>query len=180
MGKSSKQSRAKPPKRLYAVAIGSNQPLSRRMSPRRIVEAAIEALDKRPVRVKAIAPIVRSRPLGPSQRDYANSAVILRTRLSPPELLDRLQAVEARFGRRRARRWGSRTLDLDILLWEGGLWASPRLAIPHPGLALRAFVLEPLLAVAPHWRDPASGLTIAHLAARLARPKPVDPTPSPL
>ncbi len=174
MGKASKQHHHKPEKRLYAVSIGSNQPLSRKLGPQAIVAAAILALNRKPLRIKAIAPTMRSRPLGPSARDYANSAVLIRTRLSPAALLDHLQAVEAQFGRRRNRHWGARTLDLDILLWEGGKIGSPRLAIPHPGLANRAFVLQPLRAIAPGWRDPATGLSIAQLAARHARPKRAD------
>ncbi len=174
MGKTNKQRDRKPEKRLYAVAIGSNQPLSRKLGPRAIVAAAILALNAKPLRVRAIAPIIRSRPLGPSAREYANSAVLIRTRLSPAALLDHLQTVEASFGRRRHRRWGARTLDLDIILWEGGAVRSPRLAIPHPALAARAFVLEPLRAIIPRWRDPATGLGIAHLSARNARPRRLD------
>lgn len=173
MGKSGKPHRYKPEKRLYVVAIGSNQPLSRKLGPQAIVAAAILALNAKPLRVKAIAPIIRSRPLGPSARDYANSAVVVRTRLTPLELLDHLQAIEAQFGRRRRRRWGARTLDLDIILWEGGAVRSRRLAIPHPGLAVRDFVLRPLRAITPHWRDPASGLRIMHLAARNTRARSI-------
>ena len=84
MGKSSKPPRTKPAKHLYAIGIGSNQPLSRRLTPRRIVEAAVLALDAKPLRVKAVAPVMTSRPLGPSARDYANGAVLIRTRLTPP------------------------------------------------------------------------------------------------
>lgn len=173
MGKSSKLRRTKPAKHLYAIGIGSNRPLSRRLTPRRIVEAAVLALDARPLRVKAVAPVVTTRPLGPSARDYANGAVLIRTRLTPPELLDRLQALEARFGRRRQRRWGARTLDLDILLWDGGIYGSPRLSVPHPAFAERAFVLAPLRAIAARWRDPLSGLTVGQLAARSGRARRV-------
>lgn len=165
---------AKSSKQLYAIAIGSNQPLSRRLTPRTIVAAAMVELDRKPLSVEAIGPVVTSRPLGPSARDYANSAVIVATRLSPPDLLDHLQTLEARFGRRRHQRWGSRTLDLDIILWEGGAWHSPRLTVPHPGFRERPFVLGPLAAIAPRWRDPLSGLSMAQWAARLARPKIVN------
>jgi 2-amino-4-hydroxy-6-hydroxymethyldihydropteridine diphosphokinase len=181
MGKSNKQKghrtkrSEKPPKRHYIVAIGSNQALSRRLGPRAIVAAATLALDRGPVRVRAIAPTLRSRPLGPSARDYANSAVVVRTRLSPPALLDHLRSVEAHFGRQRHRRWGARTLDLDIILWEGGAVRSRGLTIPHPALPSRDFVLKPVRAMAARWRHPTTGLAIAHLAARNARPKPVDP-----
>jgi 2-amino-4-hydroxy-6-hydroxymethyldihydropteridine diphosphokinase len=94
-------------------------------------------------------------------------------------VLFRLQKLERAAGRRRARRWGARTLDLDILLWSGGMFAAPGLAIPHPAFRTRGFVLGPLRAVAPRWRDPVSGLSITHLSARLTKAKPVDPTTAP-
>lgn len=171
---SSRKTRSR--KQLYAIGIGSNRPLSRRLPPRAIVAAALDALDGKHIRVKAVAPLLTSRPLGPSARDFANSAALVRTRLSPLELLHRLQKIERRFGRRRHRRWGARTLDLDILLWEGGIFCTPDLVIPHPALAKRPFVLTPLSAIAASWRDPASNLSIAQLRARHSRPKPVDRT----
>ena len=95
------------------------------------------------------------------------------TPLTPPAMLAALQAMEARFGRtRRGAPWGPRTLDLDIVLWSGGAWATPGLTIPHPAFRHRAFVLAPAAAVAPSWRDPLTGLTLPQLAARLTRPRP--------
>ncbi|MFT3965075.1 MAG: 2-amino-4-hydroxy-6-hydroxymethyldihydropteridine diphosphokinase [Sphingobium sp.] len=178
MDKSNKRKRGKPEKHLYAIAIGSNRPLSRKLPPRAIVAAALQALDRKPLHLKAAAPIISSRPIGPSMRDFANCAALVRTRLRPLQMLDRIQAIENRFGRQRRQRWGARTLDLDILLWTGGPFRKPRLTIPHPAYAERAFVLRPLSQVAPGWRDPASGLSIRQLRARRQRPKPVDPTRS--
>lgn len=162
---------------LYAIGIGSNQPLSRALSPRAIVAAAMRALDRPPFRLIAASPIIASRPLGPSRRTYANAVAIVETALAPPAVLACLHALEDAAGRRRARRWGARTLDLDIVVWEGGLFAAPSLLIPHTAFRARDFVLGPLNAVAPRWRDPVSGLATTHLAARLAKAKPVDPTP---
>jgi len=165
---------------LYAVGIGSNRPLARALGPRAILQAAFAALDEAPLRLIARSPIIATRPLGPSLRRYANAAALVATPLEPLDMLDLLQAMERRFHRRRYRRWGPRTLDLDLLLWSGGMVNSKRLTIPHPALRERSFVLEPLHSVAPDWRDPASGLTIAQLQARLAHPKPVDRSPHPL
>ncbi len=159
---------------LYAVGLGSNRPLSGQMGPKAIVQAAITALDLPPCSVVARAPIIASRPIGPSMRSYANSAVIMSSPFAPIEMLDRLLALEACFGRRRYRRWGDRTLDLDLLLWSGGAVRSKRLTLPHAQLRQRDFVLRPLQAIAPRWRDPATGFTVVQLAARLAKPKPVD------
>lgn len=160
----------------YVIATGSNRPLTRRLYPRAILKAAMTALDHGPVRVQAIAPVLTSRPVGPSDRDYANGAAIVRTALPPFELLDHLQKLERQFGRRRRQRWGARTLDLDIILWSGGMVRTRSLSIPHPAFAQRPFVLGPLRAIAPGWRDPKNGRTINQLLIRLQRPKPVDPT----
>ena len=165
----------------YLIALGSNVRHPRHGNPPQVVRAALRALggEKR-IKLKAASRIVASAPLGPSRRRYANAAAIVRSKLDPPALLARLQALEARFARRRrGRRWGSRTLDLDIVLWSRGAWTSPDLTIPHPAYRARAFVLSPALAIARNWRDPLTGLSIAHLAARLRRPcplvHPVDP-----
>lgn len=162
------------PKHVYAVGVGSNRPLSACLVPRAVVAAALQALDEAPLHLIGSAPVVASRPLGPSTRTYANSAALVATDLEPLAMLDALQAIERRFRRRRYRRWGPRTLDLDLLLWSGGIVAHPRLSIPHPALPLRSFVLEPLRQIAPNWRDPLSGLTIRQLAIRLTKPKSVD------
>ena len=159
------------PLHFYAVGIGSNRPLSRHMGPRAIARAAMVALDLPPLSVIAREPIIATRPLGPSLRSYANSAVIVLSPLEPLDMLDRLQELESRFHRRRFRRWGDRTLDLDLLMWSGGSLRSRRLTLPHASLRERAFVLTPLLAIARRWRDPVTGLSVAQLAARLAKPK---------
>lgn len=122
--------------------------------------------------VVSVSQTIETLPLGPSKRHYANAAALIRSALDPPELLARLKAIEARFGRQRGRRWSARTLDLDIILWSGGIWAAAGLAVPHPAFRERAFVLAPLAQIAPGWRDPASGLTVRHLKARLDRPRP--------
>ena len=144
-----------------------------------MLRAALAALESQPgVRVEAVSPIVASAPLGPSRRRYANAAAVVASALTPPALLARLQALEQRFGRRRrGRAWSARTLDLDIVLWSQGPWSSPGLTVPHPRFRERRFVLEPARAIARTWRDPLSGLTIAQLAARLTRPRPL-PNPA--
>lgn len=163
------------PLHLYAVALGSNRPLSRHMMPRAIVHAAVVALDLLPLSVVARAPAITTRPIGPSMRSYTNSVVIVASPLSPRDMLDRLQAIEQRFHRRRFRRWGDRTLDLDLILWSGGVVKSRRLTIPHATFRTRDFVLRPLLAIAPRWHDPVTGLTVAQLIGRLRKARKLRP-----
>ncbi|MEG3177014.1 2-amino-4-hydroxy-6-hydroxymethyldihydropteridine diphosphokinase [Sphingomonas sp. RB3P16] len=148
----------------YALAIGSNR-RGRHGSPSDEVRAAIAALPG----VIAQSPIVASAPLGPSIRRFANAVVLVESAAAPPVLLAQLKAIEQAFGRRRGARWGARVIDLDIVLWSGGTWRSKRLIVPHIAFRERDFVLRPLLAIAPDWRDPQRGLSVAQLHARATR-----------
>lgn len=144
-------------------------------APQRVIAQAVNALEMGDIDVFTHSAIIDSAPMGPSQRRYANSVAIIATSLPPPALLMRLHEIEAHFGRvRRGRPWRARTLDLDILLWSGGIWADDDLDIPHPGLQSRNFVLTPAAMIAPDWRDPVTGLTIRQLQSRFNRPKPLD------
>lgn len=154
----------------YLIALGSNQRHVRFGSPVAILRAALAQLGAQGLLVEAASPIMRSRPVGPSQREYANGAAVVQTDLEPPELLDLLQNIENAFGRRRqGQRWRSRTLDLDIVMWTGGGWADDRLTIPHAEFRKRDFVLRPAAQIAPGWRDPLTVLTLKHLLTRLTR-----------
>lgn len=162
----------------YLIALGSNQRHPLIGAPSRIIEEAIAALEMPEIDVYQSSPIFRSAPLGPSQRTYANAAAIIATTLDPPALLEHLHLIEKHFGRhRRGQRWRARVLDLDIILWSGGIWSDtdPDLAIPHPAMRQRSFVLTPAAAIAPGWRDPITGLSLRQLQSRMTRPKPLDP-----
>ena len=161
----------------YLVALGSNRRHGRHGAPAGVLAAALDALAAQGMTILAAAPLISSAPIGPSHRRYANGAALVESADSPPALLARLKAIERAFGRRAGRRWGARVLDLDIILWSGGIWASPGLSIPHPAFRSRGFVLTPAKAIVPDWRDPLSGFTLRQLAARLARTSPVDPAP---
>ena len=154
---------------LYAIALGSNRPHGRYGRPAGVVEAAIARLDQEFGLFDA-SPIVLNPAHGGAGRDFANAVALVESDLGPPALLARLKALEADFGRRRGRRWGPRVLDLDIVLWSGGKHKSRLLRVPHPLLAERSFVLQPLAAIAPAWRVGTS--TVSHLAHRLARRPP--------
>lgn len=146
----------------YAIAIGSNR-RGRYGTPSDQVRAALAAVGG----VVAASRIVMTAPVGPSSRRFANMAAIIETSLTPPQLLDRVKQVERDFGRRRGRRWGSRVIDLDIILWRGGSWSDRALIVPHPAFRGRRFVLDPLAAIAPAWRDPITGLSVRQLHYRL-------------
>lgn len=135
--------------------------------PSGVVEAAIAALDAEFGLFDA-SPIILNPAHGGAGRDFANAVAVIESPLDPPDLLGRLKAIERAFGRRGGRRWGSRVLDLDIVLWSGGQWQSPGLSIPHKALKSRAFVLQPLAAIAPGWKI-RGALSARHLAYRLTR-----------
>ena len=93
-----------------------------------------------------------------AQPDYVNAVAALRTQLAPLPLLDALQDLERAAGRiRDGRRWQARTLDLDLLLYDGAGIDEPRLKIPHPAMHLRAFVIHPLAEIAPQIMIPGHG-----------------------
>lgn len=158
----------------YLIGLGSNRPHGRHGPPRRVIPAAIDALAARGLAVRRTSRIIGTPAMGPSDRDFANAAVLVESDLPPPALLDLLQCIERDFGRRRYRRWGARVLDLDILAWSGGGWSGHRLTIPHSGLATRDFALGPAAAIAPGWRHPARNRTLRQLHAQLRKPRPVD------
>lgn len=129
------------------IALGSNlqDPLAQ-------AKQAIAALKQLPdTDVVDVSPFYRSKPLGPQdQNDYLNAVIKLSTSLSPIELLDHLQSIEQSQGRvRKENRWGARTLDLDILLYDELIMNTERLTIPHYHMKKREFVLYPLFDIAP-------------------------------
>ncbi|HEX4848524.1 MAG TPA: 2-amino-4-hydroxy-6-hydroxymethyldihydropteridine diphosphokinase [Novosphingobium sp.] len=158
----------------YLIALGSNMRHVRHGPPEQVLAAALAALEDAGMTVLAAAPVIRSAPLGPSRRRYANGAALVETGLAPDDLLDTLKAIERRFGRTRGgQRWSSRVLDLDIVLWSGGCWSSPGLTVPHRAFRERTFVLGPAARIAPDWRDPLTALSLRQLHARLTRPRPL-------
>ncbi|NQX94026.1 MAG: 2-amino-4-hydroxy-6-hydroxymethyldihydropteridine diphosphokinase [Erythrobacter sp.] len=142
-------------------------------APRRVLAQAVRDLEENAGSVLAVSPVIDSAPIGPSLRRYANGALVLESELSPPNLLATLQLIEHCHGRRRAQRrgqrWRARALDLDIILWSGGVWASQELTIPHREMRERGFVLRPAAAIARGWRDPVTGHSLGQLSARLIR-----------
>lgn len=151
---------------LAYIALGSNQ-----ASPLEQVSSALDALAAIPhSRVVAISSFYRTPPLGPQdQPDYLNAAVVLETDLPAEALLDQTQRIELEHGRvRKEERWGPRTLDLDIMLFGSEVIHTERLTVPHYDMKNRAFMLVPLLEIAPDCRFP-GGQTVAEILANLSQ-----------
>lgn len=115
------------------------------------LKGAVGALEESGlVTVVAVSGVYRTEPVGPpGQQEYLNAAVAVDTDLSPGDLLGLAHSIESAHGRERAERWGPRTLDIDILLYEDEELEEAELVIPHPCISERRFVLEPLVEIAP-------------------------------
>ena len=161
------------------VALGSNL-ASAAGGPQQTLQAALGLMPAFGLRVRIRSPFYRTPSLKEdTQSDYVNSLVEVETALPPKALLALLHRIEDQFGRVRRDRWGPRTLDLDLLYYRGlivpaagrrgpeaGIGPLP-LALPHPALAERAFVLLPLRDVAPGWRHPVTGVSVDALIRSL-------------
>jgi 2-amino-4-hydroxy-6-hydroxymethyldihydropteridine diphosphokinase len=102
--------------------------------------------------------LYHSKPMGGmDQPDYVNAVARIDTTLAAEELLKELQMIEAAHGRVREKRWGARTLDLDLLLYGSTIIDTPDLQVPHPGVGEREFVLYPLYEIAPELEIPDLG-----------------------
>jgi 2-amino-4-hydroxy-6-hydroxymethyldihydropteridine diphosphokinase len=157
---------------LVYIGLGSNLD-----HPRRHLARAITELARLPrSRVVAASPNYVSAPVDTSepQPDYVNAVAVLRTRLSPRSLLARMHAIERRHHRTRVARNAPRTLDLDLLLFGRRRQRQPGLALPHPRMHQRAFVLKPLRDLAPSASVPGHGAVRPLL--RAVRDQRIAPT----
>lgn len=145
-------------------------------SPEETVREAIKRLDTSSTRIIKASRLLSSKPVGPiEQDDYINGAAILETALSPEALMALLHELELEADRRRTVRWGPRTLDIDLLDYNGIIRKGQGdaeghrkpLVLPHPAIADRAFVLAPVNEIAPDWRHPQTVKSAAEMLAEL-------------
>lgn len=150
------------------VALGANLG-----KPRQQIEKAFSAINQlEGVRLKAISPLFQTKAVGlTDQADFINAVVLLHTILNPQQLLQALQKLELDFGRERTIRFGPRTLDLDIVDYNGLVVNDQNLILPHPRAHERAFVMEPLARIVPNYQVGKHGKA-AELAVTLLRQKP--------
>lgn len=144
---------------MILVALGSNQsgPWG---TPELTIRRAIAELNVGPIKLETVSTLIRTPAFGvTNQPDFMNAVAIIRTALSPQALMRRLHMIERNAGRKRGRRWGPRTLDLDLLdyhvrrIKQKGL-VQKAITLPHPRIAERLFVLKPISEIAPRWKHP--------------------------
>ena len=153
---------------MILIGIGANLPGPDGAAPLATCQAAAVALDAIPgLRLQALSRWWESAPIPPLPAApwFVNGVARLEGTMQPAALLAALHRIEALFDRQRPYPNAPRTLDLDLLDCDGVVTHSTALVLPHPRLALRHFVLRPLLEVAPSWRHPCLGDAAALLAA---------------
>ncbi len=153
---------------MILVALGSNisGPWG---TPLQAVAQALDALNHNGITLVKSSRLMCTAPYGkPNQPDFVNAVAQVETHLSPQALLQKLHAIEKLAGRRRALRWGPRSLDLDIIDYHGLVLKSRNLTLPHPGLADRIFVLKPIAELNVPWRHVMSRKSAPELLRRLS------------
>lgn len=144
---------------LVAIALGSN--MGDRLGNMR---KALRLMKIRGIEIVQKSDIYETAPMGPQdQNRFLNACVIVRTTLSPEELLFILKSIEQAVGRIEREKWGPREIDLDIILYEDRIVNREDLVIPHSEFRKRPFVLFPLSMIASDWIDPVTGSTIERL-----------------
>ena len=152
---------------MILISLGANLP-SQAGPPADTLKRALGELERQGVEILGVSAFYNT-PAWPDPADppFVNAVAAVRTRLQPVELLVLLHGMETAFGRLRSASNAPRTLDLDLLDYDGRVLTTPRLTLPHPRLPARSFVLVPLGDVAPGWRHPITGQGLPELLAAL-------------
>jgi 2-amino-4-hydroxy-6-hydroxymethyldihydropteridine diphosphokinase len=158
---------------MHRVYIGLGSNLGDRKANIREAEEKLTALPE--TRIVKASSLYESEPLGNAKTWFVNSVLEIETEFEADDLLKRTKAIETAMGRKRVKgkRWGSRIIDLDLLLFDSQTVNKRTLKIPHPEMHKRRFVLLPLSELAPHITHPQLGNTISELLGGLKDPKKV-------
>ena len=151
---------------MILIALGANLPSSAG-PPAATLRNALVGLEERGVKILSVSSFYETPAWpDPAQPAFVNAVAVINTTLQPVELLTLLHGVETDFGRLRSAPNASRTLDIDLLDYDGQV-LTEGVVLPHPRMGERSFVLVPLAEIAPGWRHPVSGQSAADLLAKL-------------
>ena len=162
---------------LIFIGIGANLPSPRHGPPRSTCEAALTAMTEAGLEIVGRSRWYRSTPVPASRQPwYVNGVAQVASASTPARLLELLLGIEAQFGRRRREPNAPRILDLDLLAFGDVVTGlADGVLVPHPRMHERAFVLRPLMELAPGWRHPVSGLGVGDLIAALPPGQAAEP-----
>ena len=168
---------------MILIGLGGNLESARFGMPLEALVVALARLAEAGLKIKDQSPWYRSAPIPASHQPwFTNGVACVETALAPQALLALLHRVEAHMGRKRVSRWGSRIVDLDLLSYNNIVISGEpekQIVLPHPRLKERAFVLAPLLDLAPNWRHPVTGDLAACLLSRLPPGQKLEQLPDP-
>jgi len=162
---------------MILIGLGSNVP-GRWGTPEQTIKHALGKLNESPCQLLKTSSLIKTPPFGVvDQPDFINAVAIIATKLAPKELMQHLHDIELQADRRRTIRWGPRTLDLDLLDYEGIVLKGEGktvghckpLELPHSGIPERLFVLEPIAEIASEWKHPTLNKTAEVLIERLQK-----------
>lgn len=154
---------------MILIGLGANMPSAEFGAPRNTIEAAIAVVEAEGITVARRSSFYESAPVPESDQPwFVNCVIRVETGLEPEPLLDLLLDIERRFGRRRSVRNAARVLDLDLLAYDDIVTGpDARPVLPHPRMHERAFVLQPLVEIAPDWKYPGDSTRLGMLIERL-------------
>ncbi len=145
------------------IAFGSNMGNRKEM-----ILSAMEKMKENGMNFLKISTFYETKPYGVTdQNDFMNCVAEIETELTPMSLLDNLLNIEKSLGRVREKRWGPRTIDLDIIFYDKKIVNFANLIIPHPDLQNRLFVLEPLFEIAPKYVHPLTHKSVEEMLKEL-------------
>ncbi|MCB4792042.1 MAG: 2-amino-4-hydroxy-6-hydroxymethyldihydropteridine diphosphokinase [Elusimicrobia bacterium] len=155
---------------MYTAYIGLGSNIGNRY---RNIKKACESISVNPsCKIEKISSFYETFPVGPSQRDYINAVIKIKTKLSPVLLLEQLKIIERSLGRKKQKKkWLPRVIDLDLLFYGNRLIVKKGLCVPHPEIPKRRFVLEPLVEIAPKLIHPVSKMSIRSILGKLLTQK---------
>jgi 2-amino-4-hydroxy-6-hydroxymethyldihydropteridine diphosphokinase len=135
------------------------------------IEKALSLIAGRCGEITAVSRVFETMPIGNADQAFLNGALVCATHLEPSQMMTSLLDIELSLGRKREVKWGNRTIDLDMILWQNadGTFLesqTPELKLPHPEAARRDFVICPCREIAAEWRFPKHNLTVAEIFER--------------